>query len=239
MALTTRSPLPLLLLFCLPGIITGFLHPSPANYHATATTKASFLRLTALSGHLSTGRITSQHVTAAARGTTPSAPFTTSGAEFLTNERDACGVGFVADLKGNRNHQVLAKSLHALGCMEHRGACSADDVSIKDMPVEWCTRTISSGWIIPTSMCPNKQDSGDGAGVMTDIPWEILSDMVKPEERAHTGVGMVFLPQDPHEANQAKAIIEGDTFSLNPNSLHHTIYTHDMTLMCLLVAIIV
>jgi glutamate synthase (ferredoxin) len=62
----------------------------------------------------------------------------------ILEERDACGVGFIASLKGERTHKTVADALTALGCMEHRGACSADD------------------------------DSGDGAGIMCNIPWKML-----------------------------------------------------------------
>lgn len=51
------------------------------------------------------------------------------GPEFMVGERDACGVGFIADMKGKAGPRaVLDKALVALGCMEHRGACSADSV---------------------------------------------------------------------------------------------------------------
>ena len=50
-------------------------------------------------------------------------------------------------------HQALV----ALGCMEHRGACSADDVS------------------------------GDGAGLMTRIPWALFNEEVPGVDEAHTG----------------------------------------------------
>jgi hypothetical protein len=53
-------------------------------------------------------------------------------------------VGFIANLKGIKSHTIISQALRALGCMEHRGACSADD------------------------------DSGDGAGLMTQIPWKLL-----------------------------------------------------------------
>lgn len=53
-------------------------------------------------------------------------------------------MGFIASLKNLKSHTVLQQALQALGCMEHRGACSADD------------------------------DSGDGAGIMTQIPWKLL-----------------------------------------------------------------
>ena len=63
------------------------------------------------------------------------------------------------------------QGLVALGCMEHRGGCSADN------------------------------DSGDGAGIMTRIPWELLGAWQKERggaelDPASTGVGMVFLPKE-------------------------------------------
>ena len=51
----------------------------------------------------------------------------------MVEERDACGVGFIADITGKaKPGVVLDKALVALGCMEHRGACSADQVRSKD-----------------------------------------------------------------------------------------------------------
>ena len=47
----------------------------------------------------------------------------------LLEEHDACGVGFIASLKGERTHKIVKDSLTAVGCMEHRGACSADNDS--------------------------------------------------------------------------------------------------------------
>ncbi|MEM9219604.1 MAG: glutamate synthase-related protein [Cyanobacteria bacterium P01_F01_bin.150] len=95
-----------------------------------------------------------------------------AGQRWLVEERDACGVGFIADQFGRDSHALVQKSLIALGCMEHRGGCSAD------------------------------QESGDGAGVLTAVPWKIIerwigqtsgcSDVIN---RAMVAVGMVFLPQ--------------------------------------------
>ena len=63
----------------------------------------------------------------------------------MVEDRDACGVGFIlASLNQKRTHSILKQALNALGCMEHRGATSADNVS------------------------------GDGAGVSTDIPWKLF-----------------------------------------------------------------
>lgn len=45
---------------------------------------------------------------------------------WLEEERDACGVGFIANPKPE--HKVVELGLAALGCMEHRGACLADNV---------------------------------------------------------------------------------------------------------------
>ena len=56
----------------------------------------------------------------------------------------AVQVGFIANLRSELSHTVVEKALLALSCMEHRGACSADEVS------------------------------GDGAGIMTAVPWELL-----------------------------------------------------------------
>ncbi len=58
-----------------------------------------------------------------------------AGQNWLVEERDACGVGFIANQNGKATHSLIQKALPALTCLEHRGGCSAD------------------------------QDSGDGAGL--------------------------------------------------------------------------
>jgi glutamate synthase (ferredoxin) len=50
-----------------------------------------------------------------------------TGHSHLVDERDACGVGFVAQPNSPAGHDVIEKALGALGCMEHRGACAADN----------------------------------------------------------------------------------------------------------------
>lgn len=50
------------------------------------------------------------------------------GPSWLVEERDACGVGFIANPGGKWNHRVVHLGLTALKCMEHRGACLADNV---------------------------------------------------------------------------------------------------------------
>ncbi len=120
-----------------------------------------------------------------------SSGFTLSGGEgcnyqgqrWLVEERDACGVGFIAHRQNYANHEILEKALAALTCLEHRGGCSAD------------------------------QDSGDGAGILTAIPWTLFQqDLavhgIQLPSTENTAVGMIFLPQDPQAAQTARAVVE-------------------------------
>ncbi len=89
------------------------------------------------------------------------------------HERDACGVGFVVDLKGAKSHGIVADALSILENLEHRGAVGADPLS------------------------------GDGAGILIQIPHEFLArecssqtnsfDLPAPGQYA---VGHIFMPQD-------------------------------------------
>jgi glutamate synthase (ferredoxin) len=104
------------------------------------------------------------------------------GQRWLVEERDACGVGFIAHQQGQASHALVAKALNALTCLEHRGACSAD------------------------------QDSGDGAGLMSAIPWQLLLEWLNAQgvdavPTSRIGVGMVFLPQADAVAAIARDII--------------------------------
>ncbi|GAB1540231.1 hypothetical protein NUACC21_29000 [Scytonema sp. NUACC21] len=108
---------------------------------------------------------------------------TYQGQRWLVEERDACGVGFIAHRQNQASHEVVEKALNALSCLEHRGGCSAD------------------------------QDSGDGAGILTAIPWELFQKDLAGwgKNLSSTGniaVGMVFLPQDEEAAQKAKVIFE-------------------------------
>ena len=106
-----------------------------------------------------------------------------AGQPWLVEERDACGVGFIVDRLGRASHDLVEKSLAAATCLEHRGGCSAD------------------------------YDSGDGAGLMTAIPWELFSPwfqaqgLPQPNTEA-IAVGMVFLPQDEALATSARQLLE-------------------------------
>ncbi|BAY11469.1 glutamate synthase large subunit [Calothrix sp. NIES-2098] len=105
------------------------------------------------------------------------------GQRWLVEERDACGVGFIAHRQNFASHEIVAKALAALTCLEHRGGCSAD------------------------------QDSGDGAGILTAIPWELFQADYIPKEiealsSSNLAVGMIFLPQDSEAAQKSRAMVE-------------------------------
>jgi len=106
-----------------------------------------------------------------------------AGQPWLIEERDACGVGFLADQKGRRSHELIRQALGALTCVEHRGGCSAD------------------------------QDSGDGAGLLSAIPWDLFSDWLAEQGVAtsavgHIGVGMAFLPTQAEAASSVRQVVE-------------------------------
>ena len=86
-------------------------------------------------------------------------------------EHDACGIGFVANIKGNKSHQVISDALTVLENMEHRGACG----------------------------CEN--NTGDGAGITIQMPHEFFFDEclklgVHLPAFGKYGVGVVFFPRE-------------------------------------------
>ncbi|QXE22310.1 glutamate synthase (Ferredoxin) [Richelia sinica FACHB-800] len=87
-------------------------------------------------------------------------------------------MGFIAHRQNQSSHEILQKALTALTCLEHRGGCSAD------------------------------QDSGDGAGILTAIPWDLFQSSYPQisdgNARSRIAVGMIFLPQDKAAAQAAK-----------------------------------
>lgn len=83
------------------------------------------------------------------------------------NEHDACGVGMIVNIRGNKSHKLVDDALKVLENMKHRGAEGAD----------------------------NK--TGDGAGIMVQIPHEfILLQGIPVPEKGRYGTGLVFLPKD-------------------------------------------
>ncbi len=105
------------------------------------------------------------------------------GPRWLVEERDACGVGFIAYQDNKKSHKLIEQALIALGCLEHRGGCSAD------------------------------RDSGDGSGLLTALPTELFEtwfaeNNIPVPAPKHYGVGMVFLPKNEQEAAEGKAYVE-------------------------------
>jgi glutamate synthase (NADPH) large chain len=97
-----------------------------------------------------------------------------------SEEHDACGVGFVANIKGARSHQIVRSALDLLINLEHRGACGSDP------------------------------DTGDGAGILIQIPDRFLRKTVSlalPPAGSY-GVGLVFFPHDATARAACKAIVE-------------------------------
>ena len=109
------------------------------------------------------------------------------------NEHDACGVGFVANIKGRKSHEVVSAGLEILINLDHRGAVGADPLV------------------------------GDGAGILIQIPDALLRDWAGKEgvtlpAPGDYAVAMCFMPRD--EAARAVAVsqfehflkVEGQTF---------------------------
>ena len=90
-----------------------------------------------------------------------------SGLYNAAYEHDACGVGMVVNIHGNKSHELVDNALRVLENMRHRGAEGAD----------------------------NK--TGDGAGIILQIPHEfILLQGIPVPEKGKYGTGLVFLPKD-------------------------------------------
>ncbi|MCB4770829.1 glutamate synthase large subunit [Ancylobacter sp. Lp-2] len=87
------------------------------------------------------------------------------------NEKDSCGVGFIADIKGRKSHQIVMDGLQILLNLEHRGAVGADP------------------------------RAGDGAGMLVQIPHKFFAKEAAKlgftlPEPGHYAVGHVFLPRE-------------------------------------------
>src|SRR5436309_1935722 len=98
-------------------------------------------------------------------------------------ERDACAVGFVVNVKGERSHDIIEKGLTVLQNLTHRGACGCDPLT------------------------------GDGAGILVQVPDAFLRRECAAERIALPapgtyGVGMVFLPEEAEQAQACGALVE-------------------------------
>ncbi len=99
------------------------------------------------------------------------------------HEHDACGVGFVAHVKGRKSHKLVNKGLEMLANLDHRGGCGAEP------------------------------DTGDGAGILIQIPHAFFAQELRlikialPSEGSY-GVGMIFLPQEIDKRKQCCEVFE-------------------------------
>src|SRR6187455_1265724 len=98
-------------------------------------------------------------------------------------EHDACGLGFVVNIKGRKAHQLVADALQILVNLDHRGACGCE------------------------------ANTGDGAGILMQVPHDFLAEKTaklgfKLPAFGQYGVGMLFLPKNAIERDAVKFEIE-------------------------------
>ncbi len=99
------------------------------------------------------------------------------------HEHDACGVGFIVDLKNRKSHDLVLKALQILSNLEHRGACGCE------------------------------ANTGDGAGILMQVPHKFLARVTKDchinlPAAGEYGVGMVYLPQSPNDRMLCQQLFE-------------------------------
>ena len=98
-------------------------------------------------------------------------------------EHDSCGIGFVANIKGNKSHQIVSDALTILENMEHRGACGCEE------------------------------NTGDGAGIMIQTPHEFFFEEclklgVHLPAYGRYGVGVLFFPREIRLREECRAIFQ-------------------------------
>ena len=99
------------------------------------------------------------------------------------NEHDNCGLGFIADIKNRKSHDIVRQGIEILVNLDHRGAIGADP------------------------LC------GDGAGILTQIPDALYREELEKQgvtlpSVGNYAVGMTFLPRGPREMNVCVEAIE-------------------------------
>src|SRR5436190_4125797 len=95
-------------------------------------------------------------------------PDGTRGLYDPAHEHDACGVGFVVDIKGRKSHEIVKKALQVLKNLQHRGACGCE------------------------------VNTGDGAGILVQMPDAFLRTVTPVDlpPVGQYGAGLVFLPKE-------------------------------------------
>ena len=111
----------------------------------------------------------------------PPSPFppASQGLYDATREHDACGVGFVVHIKGQRSHAIVRKALQVLINLEHRGACGCE------------------------------ANTGDGAGILMQTPDAFFRKVLPftlPADGSY-GAGLVFLPRDERDRDAIRDVI--------------------------------
>src|SRR5277367_5345939 len=97
-------------------------------------------------------------------------------------EHDACGVGFIANIKGVKSHQIIKDGLTMLERMAHRGACGCE------------------------------ANTGDGAGILIQVPHEFFVSEcsklnIKLPAYSNYGVGLVFFPRDKKVREECRTVL--------------------------------
>lgn len=98
-------------------------------------------------------------------------------------EHDACGMGFVSQIKGQKSHKIVEQALEVLVNLSHRGASGSEE------------------------------NTGDGAGILIQLPHSFLRQKMKEKgqtlpQKGNYGAGMVYLPQNKNKRKEIKRLIE-------------------------------
>ena len=125
----------------------------------------------------------------------PSGPPPAQGLYDPAHEHDACGVGFVVDIKGRKSHAIVRQALTILINLLHRGACGCE------------------------------ANTGDGAGILLQMPDKFLrkacarQGIPLPGLKEY-GAGLVFLPRNPVQREKVQALIGSIVGQLTLGWLH-------------------
>ncbi len=99
-------------------------------------------------------------------------------------EKDACGVGMITQINGEKSHNIIERGIDILKNLEHRGAASSDP------------------------------KTGDGAGILSQLPHKFFKDWAEKSkafeipDQGDYAVGMLFLPKEANSINQIKTIYQ-------------------------------
>jgi glutamate synthase (NADPH/NADH) large chain len=122
----------------------------------------------------------------------------TQGLYHPSFEHDSCGVGFIANIKGRKSHQVITDALTMLERMSHRGACGCE---------------------------PN---TGDGAGILIQVPHEFFflecsKLKIKLPSFGEYGVGLVFFPRDAKVREECRTVLNRQIKKMNMTLLGYRV----------------